>query len=64
MSRRRILVLATVASAGALALVFCLPELFSPVPGLVMELKSCLVPTGETLDCDAETPDSPQAIQT
>lgn len=64
MSRRRILVLAGVASLTALGLACYLPELFSPIPGLVLDLKSCLEPGGETPNGDEAASDPPQMIQT
>ncbi len=64
MSRRRILVLAGVASVTGLGLACYLPELFSPVPELVLDLKSCLEPRGETPNGDEAASDPPQMILT
>jgi type II secretory pathway component GspD/PulD (secretin) len=64
MSRRRILVLAGVASVTALGLACYLPELFSPVPGLVLDLKSCLEPRDETPHGAEAASDPPQRILT
>jgi Flp pilus assembly secretin CpaC len=63
MSRRRILVLSSVVIMTALVLTCYLREHFSPIPGLVLELKSCLDPCGETPKCDEATSDSPPQIQ-
>jgi len=58
------LVLASVASVTGLGLACYLPELFSPIPGLVLDLKSCLEPRDEAPNGDEAPSDPPQQIQT
>src|SRR5258707_12787285 len=64
MSSGGLLVLAGVACVTALGLACYLPELFSPIPGLVLDLKSCLEPRGETPNGDGAALDPPQGIHT
>jgi Flp pilus assembly secretin CpaC len=63
MSRRRTLMLASVASVTALGMGCYLPELFTPIPGLVLDVKSCLEPSGEPPNGGEAASDPPQAIQ-
>jgi Bacterial type II and III secretion system protein len=47
MSRRKILLLTGVPALIAIGLGFYVPRYFSPIPGLIEELRSCLEPTDE-----------------
>ena len=47
MSRRKILLLSGVPALIAIGLGFYVPRYFSPIPGLIEELRSCLEPTDE-----------------
>jgi type II secretory pathway component GspD/PulD (secretin) len=53
MSRRRIVVAAGAAMIAAVGLAIIVPGYFSPIPGVVAELRSCLEPTNDAPDSTA-----------